>query len=273
MTGLSTLARIALARTGIGATARHLPGMERAYSQWALETRKTGGLFAGVYATRAAALAAIPAHRASGWDNAEAAAIFDGTLPNQPSAHAVFFWVSQLLRPGRTLVDLGGGIGITYFLYTHRAALPEAAQWTVVEVPAVAQRGAKIAAEHQANSLGFATDLSSAGPCDILLSAGAIQYMESSIPGLIEHLGYRPSHILLNKVPLTKERQFWSLQNFGAAVSPYQVWNEAAFLEYFARHGYRVRDRWRVAELCCDIPFHPGHHVAEMAGFCFQDAQ
>ena len=273
MAGFSTLARIALARTAIGAMARHLPGMERVFNQWALKTRNTGGLFAGVYATRAAALAAIPVNRASGWDNADAAAIFDGMLPNQPSAHAVFFWVSQLLRQGATLVDLGVVIGITYFLYTHRTALPEAARWTVVEVPAVAQRGAEIAAERKADSLSFATNLFSAGPCDILLSAGAIQYMESSIPGLIEHLDYRPSHILLNKVPLTEGRQFWSLQNFGAAVSPYQVWNEAAFLEYFARHGYRLRDRWRVTELCCDIPFHPSHHVSEMAGFCFQDAQ
>src|SRR5205823_10148376 len=113
-------------------------------------------------------------------------------------------------------------------------------------------------------------DLASVPQGDILLAAGALQYMSESVPGLLEKLLYRPRHLLLNKVPLTQGAGYWTLNNFGPAVTPYRVYNEAAFMTYFQHAGYRIRDRWTNNDMSCDIPFHPERTVPEFTGLCLE---
>lgn len=269
MPGFGTLARVALCRTPLGSVLRHVPGVPQAYARWALRTPHTGGLFSGVYPSHAAALAAIPAGRAAGWDNDGSAAIFDGRLPDQPSVYPVLFWLERLLRPGDRLLDFGGGIGITFRQHRARAALPDGARWTVVEVPAIAARGTALAAEQGEAALDFVTSPAAAAGCDILLSAGALQYTDRPTARLLDGLPEKPRHILLNKLPLTAGPEFWTLQNFGPAVSPYHVYNREELLGTLGRLGYHLADRWRVAELQCDIPFHPERFLAEKDGLLF----
>ncbi|MBR0657131.1 methyltransferase, TIGR04325 family [Plastoroseomonas arctica] len=269
MAGLNTLARVALCRSPVGEALRRVPGLERAYARRMLNSERKPGLFAGCYATYGEAMAAIPPGRVAGWDNTGCADIFNGPLPNQPSAHAVFFWLSRLLEAGARLVDYGGGPGVTYRLYAQRATSPVGVTWTVVDLPAIVARGREVAAAGTLEGIAFAETLAEAGPCDILLSAGALQYMEHSIPGLLASLATKPRHIILNKVPLTSGAAYWSLQNQGPAVCPYRIYNAADFLAYFEAEGYTVADRWRVAELTCDIPFHPRRSIDEQCGFLF----
>jgi len=269
LAALNTLARVALCRTPVGNALRRVPGLERAYARRMLASARKPGLFAGCYATYAEAMAAIPQGRVAGWDNAGCAAIFDGPLPTQPSAHAVFFWLSRLVGEGTRLVDYGGGPAVTYRLYAQRAAMPTGLRWTVVDVPAIVAEGRRVAAAGGLEGVAFADSLAEAGPCDILLSAGALQYMEHSVPGLLAGMAERPRHIILNKVPLTDGAAYWSLQNQGPAVCPYRIYNTRDFLAYFDAEGYALVDRWQVAELNCDIPFHPDRSIAEQAGFMF----
>jgi putative methyltransferase (TIGR04325 family) len=267
--GLNAIARVALCRTPVGDALRRVPGLEGAYARRMLANKHKAGLFAGCYGTYAEAIAAIPPGRISGWDNEGCAAIFDGPLPDQPSAHAVYFWLSRLLEPGMHVVDYGGGPGVTYRLYSKRTKLPDRLSWTVVDLPAIIARGREVAAQGALAGLSFAETLAEAGPCDILLSAGALQYMEHSIPGLLAEMASKPRHVILNKVPLTSGTAYWSLQNQGPAVCPYRIYNATEFLAYFETEGYTVADRWRVAELNCDIPFHPRRSIHEQCGFLF----
>ena len=269
MSGFGTLARVALCRTPRGALLRRVPGVPQAYARWALHTPHTGGLFFGSYPSHAAAVTAIPRGRSIGWDNEGSAGIFDGRLPDQPSVYPVLFWLERLLRPGDRLVDFGGGIGITFYQHRARASLPDGARWIIVEVPAIAARGAAIAAERGEAALDFVTSLGEAGACDILLSAGALQYIDRPTARLLDDLPARPRHILLNKLPLTAGPEFWTLQNFGPAVSPYHVFNREELFGTLDRLGYHLADRWRIAELQCDIPFHPQHFLAEKDGLLF----
>ncbi|MES2713135.1 MAG: methyltransferase, TIGR04325 family [Pseudomonadota bacterium] len=266
MAGLNAIARVALCRTPVGEALRRVPGLERAYGRHMLASQNKPGLFAGFYATHDEAMAAIPPGRVTGWDNADCAAIFTEALPDQPSAHAVFFWLTQLLEEGTRVVDYGGGPAVTWRQYARRAAMPRGVSWTVVDLPAIIARGREVAGQGGLEGVRFAETLAEAGECDILLSAGALQYMEHSVPGLLEAVPGRPRHIILNKVPLTEGTAYWSLQNQGPAVCPYRIYNAAEFLGYFEREGYTVADRWRVAELTCDIPFHPRSSLSEQCG-------
>jgi putative methyltransferase (TIGR04325 family) len=172
-----------------------------------------------------------------------------------------------LLREGTKLIDYGGSIGLSYYSYTRRRQLPPHARWIVVEVPQLVATGQKVALQQHAEQLEFVSDLGSTPESDILLSAGALQYIEDSVPGFLEKLPALPQHVLLNKVPLTKAQSYWTLQNFYTGISPYRVYNEKEFLSYFENLGYAVRDSWKVPDLSCDVPFHPRRSVPEFSGF------
>lgn len=263
----SGLVRFALAKTTLGRLARRVPGLSGWYSRRALARRDHPGLFVGVYSGYPEALKAIPAQRSAGWDHEAVAGIWvDEIAPMQPSSYAVFLWIDRLLGPGQTLVDFGGSIGLGYFAYQRFRKLPDGSRWVVAEVPAIAEQGRRVAEREHAAALSFVTRLEDAPRADLLLSAGALQYMEESVPGLLERLGSKPRHLIFNKLPLTEAEGYWTLQNFGPAVSPYRVYNEREFLGYFEAHGYRLRDRWQVAELDCQIPFHPEHSLDRFTG-------
>ena len=266
-----TLLRAAVTQTPIGGALRHVPMVEKAFARRTLRRTDDVVLFAGVYESYAAADRAIPDSRKHGWDNQEAASRYMFQIDYMlPTTYATFFWLSKLLQPQSTLLDYGGNIGLSYYGYVKRRELPAGAHWVIVELPQLVAIGTKMAQRQKAAQLEFATDLTSAPACDILLSAGALQYMENSVPGLLEKMAARPKHVLLNKVPLHRERSYWTLQNFGNAVSPYRIYKEDEFLGYFEKAGYVLRDRWAVPELSCAIPFHPREYVKEFAGMYWE---
>ena len=265
------MVKLAMGRTPIGGVLRHVPLVEKAYARRTLHRTDNVVLYAGVYESYAAAERDIPEWRKRGWDNQEAAGRYIFQIDYMlPTTYATFFWLSKLLQPQSTLLDYGGNIGLSYYGYVKRRELPAGVRWVIVEVPQLVAVGTKMAQRQKAGQLEFATELASAPQCDILFSAGALQYMEHSVPGLLEKMAALPKHILLNKVPLHRERSYWTLQNFGTAVSAYRVYQEAEFLGYFEKAGYVLRDRWAVPELSCEIPFHPREFVAEFTGLYFE---
>jgi putative methyltransferase (TIGR04325 family) len=259
-----------LARTPLGAALRRLPALEAIYHGWAMQQQGQTHLLSGVFPSYAAALMAIPEDRLAGWNNEAAAAIWlDDIRPVRPSSYPVFFWLSQLLKPGSCVIDYGGSIGLTYYGYTYLTQLPKDAIWTVVELPLIVAQGRQVAQREGAQALSFTTAIGAPDECDILIASGSLQYMAESVPGLLE-LREPPRWLLLNKLPFTQGPEFWSLDNFGPAVAPYRIFNERIFITYFESHGYVVRDRWQVAEIKCDIPFHPQAHATRYVGLCLE---
>src|SRR5256885_5993659 len=253
-----SILQLALTQTPIGSALAHIPFLEKAHAWRTLRRTDNVVLFAGVFDSYAAAQPNIPAARAQGWNTDRSASrwIFHVDYM-QPTAYAPFFWLSNLLREGATLIDYGGNIGLSYYGYVRRKELPPGVRWIIVELPHPVDVGKTVAQRHKATQLEFVGDLSRTPPCNVLFSAGALQYMEQSVPGLLEKLPAHPPHILLNKVPLTDAAAYWTLQNFGTALSPYRVFNAKDFIGYFENAGYTLRDRWEVPELSCNIPFHP----------------
>jgi len=96
--------------------------------------------------------------------------------------------------------------------------------------------------------------------------------MRDPIPGVLEKLAARPRCVIMNKVMLSAEPDYWTLHNIGTGVMPYQIFNEIRFIEYFTSHSYVVRDRWNTPEISLQIPFHPHGFVRHGTGFCFEYA-
>jgi putative methyltransferase (TIGR04325 family) len=262
---------ILLARMPTGRWLGRVPFFQAFYARQVLARRDHTGLHSGIYSSYAEALTAIPPSRLSGWDHEETSTLWvDQIDPVRPSTYPIFFWIKQICSEGSALVDLGGSIGLTYYGYRRFAKLPEGTTWTVVEVSKIALQGAKIAVREHAANLNFVERIAQVNCCDILLAAGALQYMETSVPGLIESLPNKPRHVLLNKLPVTPLEDCWTLHNYGPAITPQRLFNDRVLLGYFEARGYRLRDRWDVQDLDCLIPFYPQRFIRNFSGFYFE---
>src|SRR3546814_19846099 len=64
-------------------------------------------------------------------------------------------------------------------------------------------------AEHQ---LSFTDSVEHADGQDILLSTGALQYLDYTLPELLQRLRRKPRRVLINLTPLHPDRRFFTLQ-------------------------------------------------------------
>lgn len=254
-----------------GRVLRAVPFAERAYGRFFRSKYGRFNYQYGHYRSYAEAVAAIPPGIAPDWDT-DASTEHYLDFAKLPSSYAVLYWITQALGPGMAVVDVGGGVGQMYHAFCERAPLPPGVTWHVIEVAAMAEAGRKRAEREQSAGLSFGTSLAEVARCDILHSSGALQFMPEPIPGLLEQLRSRPRWVIVNKIMLTSGPRYWTLHNFGTGISPYEIFNEQTFLDYFAAHGYVVRDRWGAPDVVLPIPFHPEKSVSSATGFCFEVA-
>jgi putative methyltransferase (TIGR04325 family) len=222
----------------------------------------------GVYASFEEARRAIPEDSRAGFDVAGAEDLYRYRLDVvAPHDYPVMFWLGRLLAPGARVLDLGGSIGVHYFAYRTRLAYPDGLVWTVAEVPRVAAAGEALARERGAAQLRFAHGWAGHGPADVVLSAGALQYIEEPLDAVLPALGALPGHVLVNKVPLTDGAGFVTLQNHGVSLSPARVANRRLFVGSLEALGYTLEDSWDVPGYPgCQILDHPERSVPTLSG-------
>ncbi|RZI96465.1 MAG: methyltransferase, TIGR04325 family [Variovorax sp.] len=184
--------------------------------------------------------------------------------------YPMLFWLARALdgRPARVF-DLGGSVGVSFLAY--RQALPFAAdlQWQVCELPETVALGVGVAREYQAPQLSFTSDVQMGSGADVLFTAGTIQYIETPLPQTLAALAEPPRHVLINRLPLTRQRGFVTLQHSGTAMSPNAIANDREFVQGMVGAGYRLVDRWRCLENATHIPLHPELVVPWFHGFYF----
>jgi len=61
-----------------------------------------------------------------------------------------------------------------------------------------------------------------------------------------------------------------TLEQIGRARVPYQIRNEAEFLQHVTGLGYELVDRWAIPSLSTRIDTHPELGKTESAGFYFR---
>ncbi len=238
-------------------------------------TAHTGrNIYRGVYDSFEAAARSAPRCKPIGYDNPSSAEIYVDRLQRiLPSDYPVIYWLACLFSAGcRTVLDLGGNVGNSYYAYSRYLKYPDSVEWIVHDVPAVLRVARRLACDNeQAEALKFVDRCSDAGCVDILLSNGALQFLPVTLSGLMATLAGRPRHLLINRFPLHPSKDYFTLQSIGSAFCPYHVAAEPKFLDEVTSLGYELVDRWRVPELRCRIPFvPPGHSIDGYAGFHFK---
>lgn len=215
------------------------------------------------------ALAAAPGSMPHTYDVDAAASMYRSQLQRVRSCdYPALYWLSRLMRDGvRDVFDLGGHMGQAYYGFREYIDYPADIRWHVHDVPAVMEAGRQWARAHDpAGRLGFADHPGDADRCDLLITTGALQYLEYSLPELLQGLAHAPAGVLVNLVPMHAQRGYFTLQNLGIAICPYRVMCLPEFVDEMAALGYRVVDQWELAERHIRIPFEPAAGIDSYRG-------
>ena len=266
----TTLARIAHA-------AAELPGIrnlaEPLYRRQFLRFRRPGNACYGVFGTYAEARALAQSLEApASYDIEDAGRLYRERLERVVvSDYPSIYWLSRLLAAGeRKVFDLGGHIGISYYGFRRYIAYPAGLQWLVHDLPAMVKAGRAHALLHDPDRrLAFSDTPDAADGCDVLFTSGALQYLDYTLPELLQRLQHRPSHVVVNLVPMHPQRSFFTLQNIRIAICPYRVTSAPEFISGMEALGYALVDHWQSHERSLRIPFRHGHEVDSYHGFCF----
>jgi putative methyltransferase (TIGR04325 family) len=225
--------------------------------------------YRGVYASFEEARTHAPKRIPLGFDHEEIALGYK----NQKflcSDYPAAYWLREALQDGPTVIDLGGSVGISFFGWQNYFRFPQNLWWVVCEVPAVVNAGEKIALERNEDRLHFISQIEQAEDCNCFLASGSLQYMETSLPEILQRLTRLPQHLIVNRVPLHGKRECITLQNVRWAVSPYRIFQRDAFVAGCEALGYDLVDAWTVPDHNCWIPFYPEFSVPVYSGLYFR---
>lgn len=229
----------------------------------------SANFYKGVYGDFNEAIKAIPSKFKSDYDLQEA-----HYKPHKDLS--LFRPVNKpLLEPFRTAIkgissvlDIGGGVGIDYYAFKQVLDFPGSLNWMVYDVPAAVKVGQDLATKNHCFNLSFITDLKQVKSVDLLLTNGALQYIEPSLSELIDQLPQKPKHLLVNYIPCYAGRTFFTIQNLKFSRCPYKIQGRTQFIKEIEEQGYALVKSWDEPRSCV-IPFYPDQYVDKYSGFYF----
>lgn len=235
--------------------------------------KRPANRFRGVYATFAEAEASTPPGSRVGYDHEELAGLYRHRMEKaNQSDYAVLFWLKGILDARSFVFDFGGHVGVSYHGWRNYLGYPQGLRWMVYDMPAIVKVGAELARERPSAGLEFTSDLADGNGCTILMAAGAMQYADLSLTQLLDAVGSRPEHLILNKMPVYDGEAFWTVQSTGRAFHAYRIYNREALVAEAQGLGYRLVDDWQNREQHCEIPFTRGRDIDAYSGFYFTRA-
>lgn len=188
--------------------------------------------------------------------------------------YPVIFWLRDIFSSGaKSIYDLGGSVGVHYYSYQRYLQYPDELHWRVQELPASVKKGREIAIKRGVTQLSFTDDLDiTSNRSDVWMAAGAIEFIENQqLDTLLEKTEHRPSHILLNKVPMYDGEDYVSTQNIGKmSFVPHYVYNFDKYIGRIDRLGYELIDCWDVPDRNFSFPGVPERCFSPYRGLYFR---
>lgn len=225
--------------------------------------------YRGVYPSHDAAIAALPSSKPRGFDHKKVVDHFQKKLSFfNPGDYPALLRLQQILRPGSTIFDLGGGYGQCYYAYKDYIQFPDGLRWVVCDFPSFTQRGEEFAKEQLADALSFTTNRQDANGSLVYLTNGTLQYIETGLAEMLSELAEKPPHVLVNRVPVYSGETYYTVQYGAFSYSPYKVMNAEQLINSMEHLGYRKIDQWSLPRKL-RIPFRSAHFVADYQGFYF----
>lgn len=237
-------------------------------------TRKRYGFsFRGVYSSKKEALAAAKGHDEYDIVNEEKGRNLEVELaslqsPIEDYEYPLFYWLSRLLGKDSAVYELGGSVGHLFFKSLASGLHPPGLRWTIAELPAAVELGARIAEMKKAQNLNF-VDSSNTGPVSagLFITAGTIQYMDAGFEALLEPCS--PDHVLINHLPVHDIRSYWTLQQLKYCEVPYFVRTETEVTTQLNELGFELINSWRWPR-SIEVPFHSSAAVGSYNGYYFR---
>jgi len=228
----------------------------------------------GEFPTAQSARAAVPKAIPSSYDNPE---LVDLKADFFAQVHLfdwpVLFYLRRLIDECRmtALVDFGGHIGAKYYAFRDHLALPHDFAWQVVETPAMAVEGRRRAAASNATHLSFCDRIEDAPAADILFCSGSLQYFDGTVLDIVARLARRPQAIILSKLPICEDADFYTLDNLQTVKVPYHVFSAAEHEALCRDSGYERVERWHIAYRDFEVPFSHPRRAVRMYGEVWLD--
>ena len=240
------------------------------YAYFSFTRRSATRRFRGVYSSYNAALAAVPRKALQGFEHQSVAQFFvDTHFVFNPSDYPILFWLSRIWEPGQLLFDFGGGVGQSFYVYQDYLRFPEGVRWLLYDLETLVESGKRVALEKKAKGLEFTTDFQDAKGAAILLTTGALQYIEPDLSALIAELPEAPKHVLINRVPMYTGETYYTVQHSEHSFVPNKIMNMDAFVRGMQELNYEKVDDWYLPRTI-RVPFHPECFVPSYRGFYFR---
>jgi putative methyltransferase (TIGR04325 family) len=245
------------------------------YALYAFRRSDQMNRYQGFYPTYAAAKAALPPGKPEGFDSDDVADYFLASHPEMDASdYPVLFRLVQILAPGYTVFDMGGGLGQCYYAYRKYIHFPSGLRWLICDVHAFIRRGREIARERNAEALEFTQDWQDADGASIYLTNGTLQYLEPDLADILGGLCNKPQHVLVNRIPTYEGELYYTVQRgrhlrqHSPRYFPYKVMNTGQFIHGMEKIGYKKIDQWNLPR-DLHVPFHPQRYVSNYKGFYF----
>lgn len=185
--------------------------------------------------------------------------------------YPLVYWLHCILNENSKVLELGGSLG--HFFYSSKPYLPIAQQlpWQIAELPGAVKLGAKIAESRAVSTLSFidSQELGEADAANVFMTAGTIQYIESTLPQLVASLKQKPEHVIVHQLPVHDSQSFWTLQDLQRCEVPYQIYSHEQLVATMSEQGYAMVDTW-YKDRTIRIPRHSAHTVNRYAGYYFK---
>jgi putative methyltransferase (TIGR04325 family) len=187
--------------------------------------------------------------------------------PIRTSDYPPLYWLNRI-RP-KVLFDLGGSVGNLYYLY--QDYLDSKPSWIVYDLPEIVERGKALAIDRNTQNLSFSTNLSAGKDCDVLLASGSLQFWEESMAWLLNAMGSKPRHIIINRTLLTEQKpSFVILQYIADAALPKMIRNRGELIAELESLGYECTGEWLEPGRELELTLFPAHSVRHFSGLYFR---